>query len=514
MKNNEIIDDYLKDESLLKGNANNIFFCLNTTDVEQVLRNSYFNNVPITIQGALTGICGGAVPYNGDILNLSKMDKIIDLKIDKDSNFILKVQPGLLLKDLNHFLNSKKFNVSNLDSLAALNYKKFVDYASLMFPSDPTETLASLGGMVACEASGACSYMYGSIRKYIKGLKVVTPLKTLDIPRGLYKYKDLEKLLGVKIQDLPSWTKPHEGIKDVAGLYYEDDMDLIDLFIGSEGIFGVITEIDLLLINKPLKQIGLMLFLNNSSKLVEFVNWLRNNEFKKYNIAAIEYFDKSSFELLNRFRESVSAINKLPEISKDYDGGIYLEFHIDDDKQIESFFDILNQQMSTFNINQEEQWFAFENNDYEKLKSFRHAVPECVNILIANRKINDQNVHKVGTDMSTSDDLLFDTIKMYNKDISSLDIESVIFGHIGNNHLHVNLIPSTELDCEIAKIQVLKWAKNIVSNDGSVSGEHGIGKIKKDMLKIMFSKSDLDEMKKLKKILDPKSLINLGTFLD
>ncbi|PAT01343.1 hypothetical protein CI105_07125 [Candidatus Izimaplasma bacterium ZiA1] len=514
MINNDLINDYLNDESLLKGNAKNIFFCLNTEDVQKVIKDTYTKNIPLTIQGALTGICGGAVPFTGDILNLSKMDKILGISKDANNNYSLRVQPGLLLKDLNHALNTKKMDTYNWSIQDKSLYNNFKAESFKMFPCDPTETLASIGGMIACEASGAASYMYGSIRKYINAITIVTPLKTINITRGTYKYKDLSKILGLNIDELPSWKKQQQEIKDVAGLYYKEDMDLIDLFIGSEGIFGVITEIDILLINKPKNQIGLMLFLDSSNKLVDFIDWLRAKKNKKYNIAAIEYFDKKSFDLLNNFRDSVSAINKLPIISSCYEGGVYLEFHVDNDELIEPFIEELNSLFKRFEINQDEQWFAFESNDYEKLKLFRHAVPECVNILIANKRINDQRIHKVGTDMSTSSDLLFDTLKMYNKDINTLKIDSVIFGHIGDNHLHVNLIPNTYFEYEAAKKIVKNWAEKITSKEGSISAEHGIGKIKKEMLRLMFDIKDIDKMKKLRKLMDPKLLINKGTFLD
>ena len=207
MDNNDLINDYLNDESLLKGNAKNIFFCLNTEDVQKVIKDTYTTNTPLTIQGALTGICGGAVPLNGDILNLSKMDKVLGLSRDNDNNFLLRVQPGLLLKDLNHVLKTKKIDTTNWGKDDKRIYDIFNTESSKMFPCDPTETLASLGGMVACEASGAASYKYGSIRKYINAITLVTPVKTMKITRGDYKYNDLSDVLGINIEELPKWKK-------------------------------------------------------------------------------------------------------------------------------------------------------------------------------------------------------------------------------------------------------------------------------------------------------------------
>lgn len=520
MKVNNNIDkssDYLKDESQLVGNADSIYFCESTQEVEEVVSNCYKNNTPLTIQGALTGICGGAVPLNGVVLNLSEMNDILGISFNKDlGTYIIKVQPGLLLKDLNHFLKSKKIDKTSFDSNSQEAYQQFLQDTSFLFPTDPTETLASIGGMVACEASGACSYKYGSIRKYIQGITIVTSLKTLHIQRGQYKYTDLKKMYHVEQEELPNWNININALKDVAGLYYEENMDLIDLIIGSEGIFGVITEVDLIVIKEPIIQAGILLFLNKSNRLTDYIELLRNNTLEtfKNGIAAIEYFDHNSLQLLNKCRDINPTLKKLPVILNEYYGSIYLEFHLDSEDKLDEILEFINGSMLEYGINESEQWLGLEPSDFQKLKLFRHAVPECVNILIANKKQIDSRISKVGTDMSVPSSLLAQTLSMYNHDIEELDISSVIFGHIGDNHLHVNLIPNTYKQYIEGKEMINKWATYITDNKGSVTAEHGIGKLKKGLLQIMVAEEDLQSMKQVKQLLEPKCLINQGTLLD
>jgi D-lactate dehydrogenase (cytochrome) len=293
-------------------------------------------------------------------------------------------------------------------------------------------------------------------------------------------------------------------------------MDLIDLIIGGEGIFGIITEIDLVLLKEPKIQAGVMLFLSKNNRLVEFVDTLRNNEtvlFKNC-IAAIEYFDRNSLQLLNNFKEVNPIIKKLPIISNDYYGSLYLEFHLESDNQLDDILISISDKMTYYGINEQEQWMGIESSDFEKLKLFRHAVPECVNILLANKKQIDSRINKVGTDMSVPNNLLSDTIAMYKNDINQLEISSVIFGHIGDNHLHVNLIPDT-YSKYLESIEIItKWATYITSNGGSVTAEHGIGKLKKQLLKLMVKEDDIKAMKHIRKLLEPKGLINQGTLLD
>ena len=124
--------DYLKDESQLRGKADIIYFCHSTEEVEELLTTCYKNNTPVTIQGALTGICGGAVPLGGVVLNVSEMNKILGIVFNEELNkYTIKVQSGLLLKDLNHFLKSKKIDTSSFDEESIKDSGAKLFYASV-----------------------------------------------------------------------------------------------------------------------------------------------------------------------------------------------------------------------------------------------------------------------------------------------------------------------------------------------------------------------------------------------
>jgi len=101
-------------------------------------------------------------------------------------------------------------------------------------------------------------------------------------------------------------------------------------------------------------------------------------------------------------------------------------------------------------------------------------------------------------------------MQIYHSKLENASIEYVIFGHIGENHLHVNMLPNNENEFNRAKNLYVELAQDAVSLGGTVSGEHGIGKLKKSLLEIMYRPEDLLEMKKLKKAFDPQMLLNLG----
>lgn len=499
----ELIDgeknsDFLMDQSMLKGHADEIFFCHTSQDVIDIMTVSYRDNMPMTIQGGMTGICGGAVPKQGIIINMSEMNHLISVNQGEETS--VTVQAGMTLATLNDLIRTKKISSQSSSD-------------PLFFPPDPTETLATIGGMVSCDASGACSFHYGSTRHYIEGVKLVLVIdktvQELSIKRGQYKYSDLKSLL--KVDRLPSWQK-HALSKDVAGLYYDDDMDLLDLFIGGEGILGIVTEIELRLIKAPKEKVGILLFLKKKHRVCDFVDWLRGNSLTQ-KPCAIEYFDKNTFDLLNEFRALKQEIHALPSLSEHYFGGIYLEFHLEDDSLMDTILLEILEQLDSYGFYENDQWLAIESADYEKLKKFRHAVAECVNILVSHHKRDEEKINKVATDMAVDNKYLNEIFDMYTDDLIKPS-RKIVFGHMGDNHLHVNMIPKNLDEYHRSRLLVNKWVKQVIEWGGTVTAEHGIGKLKKNLLEKMFSIEDRESMQVMKALFDPKGLLNQGTLVD
>ena len=109
---------------------------------------------------------------------------------------------------------------------------------------------------------------------------------------------------------------------------------------------------------------------------------------------------------------------------------------------------------------------------------------------------------------------LADVLEMYNEDTINSPIKTIIFGHIGDNHLHVNMIPKTIKEYHAAQLLVKSWAEKVILMGGTVTAEHGIGKLKKALLRQMMSDDDIKSMKIIRKIIEPSGLINQGTLLD
>lgn len=503
--------EYLKDESRTVGTAETISFPKTENEVIEIIKYLYENNTNITIQGARTGLAAAAVPFGGHILNVSRMDKVLGCRKDKNGDFYFTLQPGIPLLELNKMITRKSFNTKDWSETSLKAYNDFCRGGEYFFSPDPTESTADIGGMVACNASGARSFMYGPTRKHITAIRVVLANgRVISLKRGSTFAKgrtvDLECEDGSRIHlKLPTYIMPET--KNASGYYIKDDMDAIDIFIGSDGTLGVISEIEISILKLPESIWGVSCFFENEHMAVKFVEAIRH---KIKGIAAIEYFDSNALMLLRHQKRAGTAFSALPEIPENYGCCIYAELHGKSDEDNESrLFEIGN---ALIKVGGDETctWVARTQSDIECLHFFRHAVPESANMIIDKRKKENPIITKLGADMSVPDDFLETVISVYREGLEEYALQSATWGHIGDNHLHVNILPENEDDYFNGKELYSKWAQRITSMGGAVSAEHGVGKIKAPFLEVMYGKKHIMEMAELKYSLDPKGLLGNG----
>ncbi|MFY9181325.1 MAG: FAD-binding oxidoreductase [Kiritimatiellia bacterium] len=486
--------DYLRDESRHTGRAAQIAFPRTEADVSAILAEARRARLPVTLQGARTGVTGGAVPDGGLILNLSQMNQILD------AGETFRVQPGVTLQTIRQALPSGR-----------------------AFTPDPTETTASIGGMVACNASGANSFLYGPTRNHVAALRVMLANgECLELRRGRDQARSTNFTLGSVAGTLPSLPRP--AVKNAAGYFVEPDMDLLDLFIGAEGTLGIITEVTLRLLPAPAAIWGLMAFLPGTAAAVQYVNTLRDEAraaaaatsaaAPPAQLAALEYFDANCLAFLHQHRDALATrgipVPALPEGA----ACIYAEWHGPSAAANEAAALAAAEHLPALNADPDACILADNPHDMEKLKTFRHAVPELVNATIDERRRRHPDLAKLGTDMSVPDARLGHILARYENDLAAAGLENLIFGHIGANHLHVNILPRTPADYAAGRDLYTRWAAQVIAWGGSISAEHGIGKIKRDLFRQMAGDAALARMRALKKILDPDTLLNPGNILE
>ena len=381
--------------------------------------------------------------------------------------------------------------------------------------TDPTEISACMGGMAACNASGARSYRYGPMRPHISALRVVLANgDVLDLPRGAVRATGRHLVLttegGRAIElDLPTYTMP--STKNASGYFIEDDMDAVDLFIGSDGSLGVISELEVALMPVPAVTWGVSCFFADEAQAVDFTVAARP---ALSDAAAFEYFDAQALNILRRQRTASTAFSSLPALDDAWGCCVYVELACDGEAQALADLARLRDVLDEHGGNAERTWVARTDTDRETQRFFRHAVPESVNMLIDERRRTDARITKLGSDMSVPDDRLRDVIELYRTGLAEAGLESAAWGHIGNNHLHVNVLPRSMVDYEAGKELFGAWAAQVSAMGGAVSAEHGVGKLKRDFLVAMYGEDHVREMACVKLALDPFCQLGRGNLFD
>ena len=506
---------YLIDESKMEGGKTDLlFFPKSEDEVAFIISDLYEKRIPFTIQGGRTGIVGGAIPLTGALITFDLMNNILDIGFDEQrKKWFVKLQPGVTLDELNSFLKYKEVRkLMNYDENSNL-LKSFLNLQNrIYYPVDPTESSAMIGGTVAANASGARSFKYGATRNWVKRLHVVLPNGyLLDIPRGKYFEENNEFIIicdDEKIHiPLPTYEMPK--CKNAAGYYYKKGMDLIDLFIGSEGTLGVITEIELWLEDMP-SILENILFFDTEENAIDFVVKLRDD--KRIHPEYIEFMDKNCINLLRLNEKKYPELN-IKSIRDSAQAAVSFGIQFQEDT-LEQLFDVLDELTLSCNSSLDDGWCAETESEQIMFHKLRHAVPEIVNSIIAKRKNDYPMLHKLGTDMAVNNQHFKELMNYYHSLLNKNKLEYAIWGHIGDNHVHVNILPRNMDELKIGKELYLQFAKKVVSLRGTVSAEHGIGKIKKEYLKLMFGDKGIKEMIRVKKSIDKYWLLNKGNMFD
>lgn len=473
-------ENYLTDAANIKGDCEKVYLPESKSEIIELLKQANEEKTKVTISSARTGLTGGSVPENGILISLEKLNKIIS--IDEKNRTVI-VEPGVFLSEIQNFVEDKK----------------------LFYPPDPTENNSSIGGNVATNASGARTFKYGATRNFIEELEIILPYgEVIILKRGenfSQNFSGEIKLNESKILELPIPNYKMPNVKHAAGYYVKNNMDLIDLFIGSEGTLGIITSIKLKLIDLPKNVLSMIIFFESEEDSFSFVNDVKQsckNTESIIDLREIEFFDENSLKLLNP---------DFPNIPNNSKAAIWIEQETSDneDEILEKIIEIINNN----NGNEEKIWFAIDEKEREKLKHFRHKISLLINEIISGRRLK-----KIGTDNAVPDEKFNDFYNYTRNLIKQNNLDFVAYGHIGNSHLHFNILPKDENEMKLGRLLYRQICKYSVELGGTISAEHGIGKYKRDFLLDMFGEENIRQMAELKKLLDPNLILNINNIFD
>jgi D-lactate dehydrogenase (cytochrome) len=449
------IQTFLTDASFIRdGYADRVVLPESVAEVSEVLAAANRDRLPVTVSGAGTGTVGGRVAFGGVVLATDRLNRIKSIENDR-----AVAEAGVILGD----------------------FQRAVDQKGLLYPPDPTERGCFLGGTVATNASGARTFKYGPTRNYIERLKLVLASgEVLDLRRG-------HKIPKIPV---PSYRPPATR-KNAAGYFVKPDMDALDLFIGSEGTLAVICEIETRLIPKPEGLLSGVVFFAKESDVLAFVAEAKSGA---VDARALEFFDNESLNFLR---------TKYPEVPRAAVAAIFFEQETTASTE-ESILDqwmVLLDKHHAFN----DSWFATNEQDQARLREFRHQLPVLMNEWFAHYK-----QRKVSTDMAVPDAAFPGLFDLYKRTLASSGLRYTIFGHIGDNHVHVNILPRDENEGTRARELYVQFLKYAASVGGTLSAEHGVGKLKRDYLRLFYSDDQLREMAALKKHFDPHGILGRG----
>ena len=473
--NPDELQSFLSDASFMRGgHADRVVLPESVEEVAEVLAAANHDRTPVTVSGAGTGTVGGRVPFGGIVLATDRLNRIVSIEAEEHGGGRAVAEAGVILAD----------------------FQRAVDQKGLLYPPDPTERGAFLGGTVATNASGARTFKYGPTRSYIERLKVVLATgEILDLRRGGIPLSEIFKI------PLPNYRRPATR-KNATGYFISPDMDAIDLFIGSEGTLAVICEIETRLVPKPQGLLSGVVFFANEADVLAFVTEARAlslqhrtaSKSDALDARALEFFDNES---LNFLRE------KYPEVPNEAAGAIFFE----QETTVETEESILNQWLTLLDQHHAfaDSWFATNEPDQARLREFRHQLPALMNEWFAHYK-----QRKVSTDMAVPDEAFAGLFRLYQDTLRASGLRYTIFGHIGDNHVHVNILPRDEDEGARARELYVQFLKYAASVGGTLSAEHGVGKLKRDYLRLFYTDEQLRELATLKKAFDPNGILGRG----
>ncbi|MDT8389769.1 MAG: FAD-binding oxidoreductase [Lentisphaeria bacterium] len=504
----------LRDESRREGQAEAVAFPRSLNDVSSLLKLAAERHWSVTVSGARTGITAGAVPNGGLVICLERMNRFSGLRRGEDGTLLLTCEAGVTLADIRHAVATGVFADSAQWRDEEKKLAKTLASGRWSFPPDPTETSASIGGMAACNASGAHTFSYGQTRSYIESARVVlADGNLLNLRRGQARADETGALI-LRYPDgherrlqTPGYAQPRT--KNAAGYFSGDHLDALDLFIGSEGTLGVIAAVEIRLVPRAETCSAQVVFWENEGKALAFVRQLRDEK-QALGVEAIEYFDSHALAFLRRRREVLGAASAVPACLPTGAGcGVYVDLGVDKEALL-SVLRRLSDIIARLGGRLEDTWSAHTANEREKLRMFRHALPESVNAFIAEQRKKYPDLTKLGTDMAVPDEHLETIMRLYHRTLSQAGLTYVIFGHIGDNHVHVNILPATPEEYAAGKKVYMNLARAVVAMGGSPAAEHGVGKLKRDLLALLFGEEGIRQMRAIKAVFDPDSRLSPG----
>ncbi len=445
--------------------------------------------LPIGAQSSLTG---GATPRGELLLSTRGLTGISLL-----SGSAVRVGAGVPLADLQRELAGHR----------------------LYYPPVPTFDGAFVGGTIATNAAGAATFKYGSTRAWVDAIIVVlADGSQLAIHRGEVTASadgsfELVYTSGTRVRvPLPTYRMP-DVPKLSAGYYARPGMDLIDLFIGSEGTLGIVVEATLRVIPRP-RRAFVLVTCDAEAQALAVTAALRAEAARSWrgegplDVAAIEYIDARSLAHLpdeaflraGMPRPGTSAVLLLAQ----------LEVGDDDAAALERLGGVLE----SSGVRKDPRVAApGDAREAARLVELREAVPAAVNAQIAAAKARvHPDIEKTAGDLIVPFDRLDASLTLYRETFERQGLDYAIWGHLSDGNVHPNVVPRSIEEMHRGRQALLEIARAVIAMGGAPLAEHGVGRsaLKQQLLRELYGEDGIEEMRAVKRALDPQWKLSPG----
>jgi D-lactate dehydrogenase (cytochrome) len=492
---------YLSDAAHFPGgHAAAIVVPRTTAEIPDIVRHATAV-LPIGAQSSLTG---GATPMGEVVLSTEKLTRVLDAGPSH-----IRVEAGVPVAVIQETLATH----------------------GAWFPPVPTFTGALAGGIVATNAAGAATFRHGPVRPWVQELTVVLADGTdLTVRRGEQRARGRRLAVptasGTVDVPVPSYRMP-DVVKRSAGYHAEPDMDLIDLFIGSEGTLGVITTVTFRALSPVPTRALALVPCQSEPDAIALVAELR----REPAVAAIEHMDGRCLEILHEdgadrrhdvHFPSGTALAllvqlELPPGTTEADAFSQIEASLTEEGSETAMARVCRLLNAHGVFDDTEMALPGNTRRAEQLIAVREAVPAGVNQRVGRAQHEiDPRIAKTAADMIVPFERFSEMMAIYRDGYASRGLDFAVWGHISDGNVHPNVLPRSYADVERGKEAILHFGREAARLGGCPLAEHGVGRnpVKQALLRGLYGDGGIDEMRAVKRALDPGWKLAPGVIFD
>lgn len=446
----------------MRGVPDAVLVARDLKDIEEALQLCHTNRTPVTFCGSQTSMTGASVAQGGLLIATERLEKVLDIHAS-GTRATATTQPGITITEL----------------------KKAVATQGWFYPPAPTSADdARIGATVSTNAGGEDSYQYGSTRKYIRELKVLLADGT-------------KKVLSRKADEIFPDELNRAG-------YFPHAKNPIDLFIGGEGTLGFIYEVTVDLVQLPAGFFAALAPFPDSGKAIDFAIAVVTEG--KLKARALELIDEGALEFMKKHATFPASLQEAKAL-------IYFKQEFRDDAEMEKLLGgwlLAIERFAPADL-AEKIVVATTDKQKENLRKWRHHIPSSINEEY--RRYWPQGGGKVGSDWWVPIPKLREMMQFVYESGKKLGFPFMAYAHIGRGHPHVNYLCKTAEEKRRAEECLLQCCRKAVAFGGGLTGEHGVGKLHRNLVPIQWQQTQIKKMIAIKKEWDPNWILGRGNIL-